>query len=461
LRKGQVTTTLRGVRVGLCLAVVSAAAFFAAPSFAAGWLPHPADATWTYQWTDSVYNTTPTNEKVTVKSTNGNSFTLAWDTSGAGTPDAPQSSGSVSFQDTNFGIVNTDWTSTPPPTSYPILCASLAQCGNSLASAYYNVIWGSRAPVLFEPVLQGSSWTTTGAAQNDVTSSNDYVGTESITVPAFDKPVLAAKIRSQITQAGALGDPYGSGVRTTWWVYGVGPVKVVFQHSGGSGAAVTTVELQSTNQTAQAPPVDAAYLPFNAGLKGTYRWTNKRYFKKPEVESWAVDQASNGTAVLKVQSVSGPMKVAGAYQFTTRLDGITSVSSATKAASLAKLPSLGPRALPVAKRRHFFTPFDLMTFGFNPVLPAYAVPGTTWASEPNSRDFSVYGVNGTSRVVGVQKVKVPAGTFDALVVASNLSQPGFKFGSGIRTMWFAPGKGLVKLQFRHGDGSVSVVELLK
>jgi hypothetical protein len=44
---------------------------------------------------------------------------------------------------------------------------------------------------------------------------------------------------------------------------------------------------------------------------------------------------------------------------------------------------------------------------------------------------------------------------------STLKQPGFPFGSGTRTMWFAPGKGLVKLQFRHGDGSVSLVELLR
>jgi len=42
-----------------------------------------------------------------------------------------------------------------------------------------------------------------------------------------------------------------------------------------------------------------------------------------------------------------------------------------------------------------------------------------------------------------------------------LSQPGFKFGSGTRTSWFAPGKGLVKLVFHHGDGSVSTVVLLK
>jgi hypothetical protein len=244
-------------------------------------------------------------------------------------------------------------------------------------------------------------------------------------------------------------------------VYGVGPVKVVFQHAGGSNAPVTTAELASTNQTSQSPPADTAYLPMRVGLKGTYSWTNARYFKKPEVERYSVDQAVNGTAIVKVQSVSGPMKVAGAYQLTTRLDGVTSVASATKAASLTKLPPLGPRSLPANKRRHFFTPFDLMTYGFSPVLPAYPKIGATWSSDRSSRDFGVYGVNGTSKVIGVQKVTVPAGTYQALVVTTSLRQPGFPFGSGTRTMWFAPDKGLVKLQFRHGDGSISVVELTK
>ena len=332
--------------------------------------------------------------------------------------------------------------------------------------------------MLAEPLVKGTSWTASGAAQNDVSSSNDYLGTESVTVPAFPQPVVAAKIRSQITQAGALGDPYGSGIRTTWWVYGVGPVKVVFQHAGGSGAPVTTAVLQATNQTAKAPPPDPNYFPLRIGLKGTYRWTNTRYFKStstcvkltcslsgsrstPEVESFSIDQAANGTAIAKFKSVSGPMKVAGAYQFTLRTDGLTSVSSATKAATLAHLPPLGPNALPVSRRRHFFTPFDLMTYGFNPVLQAYPTAGSTWGSDPASRDFAVYGVTGFSKVVGVQAVKVPAGTFQALVVTSSLKQPGFPFGSGTRTMWFAPDKGLVKLEFRHADGSLSVVELLR
>ena len=72
----------------------------------------------------------------------------------------------------------------------------------------------------------------------------------------------------------------------------------------------------------------------------------------------------------------------------------------------------------------------------------------------------MYGVNGASRIVGIQKVNVPKGTYQALVVTSTLSQPGFKFGSGTRTMWFAPDVGLVKLMFRHGDGSTSAVQLI-
>jgi hypothetical protein len=452
------------VSSGRVLLIAIAIALAAAgPAAAGGWLPHAADATWTYQWTDSVYNATPTNEAVTVKSQSGSSFTLAWTTDGQNNPpDAPQSAGTVSFQETSFGLVNTDWTSTPPPAAFPPLCATLNQCGNSLASTFYNVIWGARTPVLSEPLLHGLSWSSTGGAQNDVTSTNDYEGTESITVPAFPMPVMAAKISSQITQAGALGDPYGSGIRTTWWVYGVGPVKVVFQHAGGAGAPITTAELQATNQAAAAPPPDPAYFPLKVGLKGTYSWSNKRYFKStPEVEKYTMDQAANGTAIAKLSSASGPMKVAGAYQFTTRLDGVTSVASATKAASLVKLPPLGPSALPVVKRRHFFTPFDLMTFGFSPVLPAYPTPGMTWSSDAKSRDFAIYGVNGTSRIVGVQKVTVPKGTYSALVVTSRLSQPGFKFGSGTRTMWFAPDVGLVKLVFKHGDGSVSTVQLIR
>ena len=432
----------------------------AAPAAASDWLPHPADATWTYQWTDSLYNTTPTKEKVTVKETKGTSFTLAWTTVDQGNSnDAPVSLGQVVFQETNRGLVNTDWSSNQPPPSFPVLCASTSQCGNSLASTYYNIIWGSRAPLIVEPLLKGTQWAATGGFQNDVTSNSTYVGQEQVKVPAFDQPVLAAKVQTQITQAGALGDPYGSGVRTVWWVYGVGPVKVEFQHAGGN-APVTTSELVDTNQKAEAPPPDADYFPLVRGKKFTYSLRNTKYVKTPSVTSFVVDQVSNGSARVSAKSAKGPIKLAAAYGFTLRTDGVDSLWAATQSATRLKFPPLGPKSVPLNQRRHFITPFDLMIYGFNPIIPPYGAP-TSWKSIVPSRDYSIFGVTGTTTVVGTQKVKVPAGTFNALVVRSTLSQDGFKYGSGTRTSWFAPNKGLVKLVFRHADGSVTTVELLR
>jgi hypothetical protein len=43
-------------------------------------------------------------------------------------------------------------------------------------------------------------------------------------------------------------------------------------------------------------------------------------------------------------------------------------------------------------------------------------------------------------------------------VRSTLRQTGHRFGSGSRTSYFAAGVGLVKLTFRHADGSTSTVE---
>ena len=138
----------------------------------------------------------------------------------------------VSFQETNSGLVNTDWSSTPPPSAFPVLCEPRS-CGNALPSTFYNVIWGARRRCSRSRCCRHDG--RAGGAGNDV-SSLDATSAASRSPSGVPQPVLAAKVRSQITQAGALGDPYGSGTRTIWWVYGVGPVKIVFQHAGGSGA---------------------------------------------------------------------------------------------------------------------------------------------------------------------------------------------------------------------------------
>jgi hypothetical protein len=88
-----------GVKWGVVLAACLGALIGAPSALADQWLPHSADAAWTYSWTDSAYNTTPTSEKVTVKSTNGNAFTLGWTTKDQNnSSDAVSSTGTVSLQ---------------------------------------------------------------------------------------------------------------------------------------------------------------------------------------------------------------------------------------------------------------------------------------------------------------------------------------------------------------------------
>jgi len=320
------------------------------------------------------------------------------------------------------------------------------------------LIWGSRSPVLGEPLLQGSEWSSLGGANNDVSSVSRYRGLERVVVPAFPAGVTAAKVESDITQAGALGDPYGSGVRTVWWVRGVGPVKILFRHTSGE---VGLSELQSTNLTQRVPPPDDNLMPLNRGDSMTFRWRNSRHMRKWSNQRFDVSEVVNNTARVDVKQLSGPINVAGSYTFATRLSGVTHLSGFTKAATRARFPALGPRGASADRRRHFFTPFDLMVFGFSPVLPAYPQKGDQWRSSRDSRDWRVFGVTGVSKVTGYNAVRTPAGRFLAYTVQSTLTQAGYRFGSGRRTMWFAPGKGLVKLVFRHGDGSVSTVERLK
>jgi hypothetical protein len=460
----------RHVRRGGLAAIVAllGALGWVASARADDWLPDTAGAKWQYKWSDSAYNPQGTIENVDVQQVQGSSFTLAWADPADQLPAAGQGPtcfadgtsdvGVMTFQNTDSGLINLNWNGCPPASMMPILCSAAAGCANSLSSALFNLIWGDRVPVLSEPLLQGTTWNATGGSLNDVQSTSRYLGHQLVKVPAFPGGVVAAVVRTDIAEAGELGDPYGSGTRTTWWVDGVGPVKISFDHVGGQPggagpAPITSVSLLSTSLTPVAPPPDTNWFPLTVGLKNRYRWTNSKHLPKPEVETMTVTQSANRSAAVSVKSNSGPLRAAAAYTFTTRLDGVSDLSGQSSAATLAKLPKLG-------HGRHFFTPIDLLVFGFNPVLTAYPAAGQSWASG-NAHDFSVFGVTGRTTVVGIHNVKVPAGQFRALEVRTTLTQKGHPFGSGVRTAWFAPGRGLVKLVFQHADGSTSVVQLLK
>jgi hypothetical protein len=449
------------------LLTVAASAFGSGAASADVWWPHPMNAKWSYTWADSSYNPGGTEEAVTVSSERGPQgcgWDLAWGATGtqtgSGSVSGTEDSGTICFEDTSAGILNNAWTASPPPSNMPILCPWRVDpengepCGNSLASSLLNVIWGSRAPVLDEPLLLGTSWDSTGGAYVDVESANRFLGMQTVKVPAFSGGVRAAVVSSTIDTRGDLGDPYGSGVRTIWWVYGVGPVKVVFRHAGESVAPVTTVELDSTNLTPVKPPPVQNYFPLTQGLTDTYRWTNPKVLPNPEVEKVTNTIVENRSARFTVQSVRGPLRTAGDAGYTVRNGGVSEIFGTVSAVSRIKFPPLG-------KGLHLFTPFDLMGWGMPQILPAYPVIGSCWSSRRGSAAYQHFGVNGRSCVLGVKTVRVPAGRFRALEVKSVLTQPGYRFGSGVRYSWFAPKRGLVKLVFDHANHSVSTVVLIK
>jgi hypothetical protein len=450
------------IRRVLATAVVAVLALPAA-ALAAGlddplnqWLPSPDDASWTYDWTDNTYAPANTREQYTFATRDGTAFRLFWTSDDQGNgPDAVSTQGIVDYNRTQAGLANLNWQSVAPPPSFPVLCASVSNCGNSLASAHFMLIWGSRSPVLAEPLLRSTRWSSTGGVNSDVASENRYLGTERIVVPAFPDGVTTAKVQSDITQAGALGDPYGSGIRTVWWAYGVGPVRIEFRHTGGE---VGLAYLASTTLTPRTAPPDTNFLPLVPGDRMKFRWRNSKHMTKWSKQQVDVVQVVNGTARLDVKSLSGPIKLAGSYLFSTRLSGVTNVSAVTKSATRSKFPSLGPKSAPSSRRRHLLTPLDFMVFGYNPIIPAYPAPGNTWKSTQPSRDFSVFGVTGSTKIRGFARIRVPAGRFNAMIVRSDLKQSGYKYGSGERTSYFAAGKGLVKIVFRHKDGSVSTIE---
>jgi opacity protein-like surface antigen len=455
--------TSRLLRRALAAAAVLLVALPAAASAAdlsdpaAQWLPSSDGATWTYQWSNSTYSPTPRQELVRLTARDGTAFRLGWQEINLGPGDSA-AYGSMDFKDSDAGLLNPNTQMTAPPAQFPVLCETAGQCGNSVAGTLPLLTWGTRSPVLSQPLLSGTTWNAVGGVNNDVVSTNHYVGRATVSVPAFPNGVRAARVDSDVTQAGALGDPFGSGLRSVYWVYGVGPVKIVFRHAGGE---TSEADLLSTNLVPLPMPPDANLLPLKPGSSARFRWHNDRHAKAWSTQVLKVSKVVNNTARVDARSISGPVRGTATYTFASRLSGLTTLAADTNARSRSPLPALGPAA-GLEGPRHFYTPYDLMTYGFNPVIAAYAVKGDSWRSSRTTRDWALYGVTGVTRVLGRAKAAVPGRTYrNAIAVRSTLRQAGHPFGSGTRTSYFVPGLGLVRLVFKHADGSTTTVERVR
>ena len=190
------------------------------------------------------------------------------------------------------------------------------------------MFWGTRSPVLAEPLVQGARWSAVGGADNDVASVNRYLGQRAGRRARVPGGRRDGAVESDVTHAGALGDPFGSGLRTVWWAYGIGPVKIVFQHSGGE---TSLSELQSTNARPAPAAARRQRAAVHRGQRATFRWRNNRHMRRWSRQRFKVAGVLNNTARVDVRLGHGPLDVSGSYVFASRLSGVRNLVSPSRA----------------------------------------------------------------------------------------------------------------------------------
>ena len=148
-----------------------------------------------------------------------------------------------------------------PPPQFPILCASAANCGNSLAGPDVPADLGHALADAGRAAAAGHALELAGRRgqrrreRQPLRRAREGHGAR---VPA--RASRPPRSSPQITQAGALGDPFGSGMRTVWWVRGVGPVKIVVpprRRRGHARRAASTTNLKPLPAAVRREPAAA------------------------------------------------------------------------------------------------------------------------------------------------------------------------------------------------------------
>lgn len=152
---------------------------------------------------------------------------------------------------------------------------------------------------------------------------------------------------------------------------------------------------------------------------------------------------------------------------TTRLVDATADKATYEMEFDGDLSALGTTTIMVDKGGvHIVTSSTVKTDKPTLDLPAVCSVGATWASDM-SGEMATQKVKGNStyKIVRTEKVKVPAGEFDAIVVENvgTLSLGGSKFPLKA-TAWYVKGKGMVRQvteATQAGQKMVSTLELTK
>ena len=361
----------------------------------------------------------------------GTSFRLTLDRDRSAADRGRRRPGTIDFQHTDAGLVNTNYQSTQPPPQLPDPVRERFGLRNSSLSA--RLVPGDLGHALAR--LRRAD-----AAGHALELARRRVQRRRLDQPlrrAFQGQgagVPGGHRRRADRLRGHAGGRDRRPVRharraTTYWVRGVGPVRTVLRHASGE---TSTAELLETNLKPLPLPSDVNLLPLNRGDSGTLRWRNSKHMKAWSTQKYSVSEVVNSTARVDVKHVSGPIRVAAAYAFATRLSGVTLLSGSTRS-TRRKCTSSPKLAAPTpAPLRHAVRPDGVR------LQPGRAADGdgqgrdlAQLAREPRLLDLRRH--RASPPTSASRRVRVPAGKFKATAIRTTLSQSGSPFGSGTRT----------------------------
>ena len=118
---------LAAVVLSLALPGTASAATDALTNPTDQWLPRSDGATWDWAWSDSDYSPKATaDERYTVAGAQRDGVPAELEARPTPATATTPATGNMDFKQTDAGLVNVNYQSTPPPPQFPILCAAPA-----------------------------------------------------------------------------------------------------------------------------------------------------------------------------------------------------------------------------------------------------------------------------------------------------------------------------------------------
>ncbi|MGD2146801.1 MAG: ExeM/NucH family extracellular endonuclease [Anaerolineae bacterium] len=180
------------------------------------------------------------------------------------------------------------------------------------------------------------------------------------------------------------------------------------------------------------------YFPLEVGNQWVYSWTNTVYAPSPIVETVTVSEQVGGEYTL--------------HAYSSEATGLFQVS-ATSGYEWLWYGSMGSCPFPLPM---YLLPYYL--YVPEVLFPAFFRVGDDWSGS-NWIGGTAYG--GTSWAI-TDEARVSAGdtTYQQCLHIETVVTGPHSFGVGTRHAWFAPGVGLVRLLYKHQEGSETHAELL-